>query len=140
MGNVFKITNEWLDMTEISPQERLSKIQEKLKDLPITSNCHIAHTMKQYLLSAKMDDANFLKSHLMKSDGLNQTRVAHEYMLRRLMTHKNVTTRLLMLETDNIVPTSENPTTKESAIEILNAIEVIDMCIAVMLWDYSEWQ
>ena len=60
-------------------------------------------------------------------------------MLRRLLSHKNVTIRRMIVENDGVVPTSENPATKDEVIEALNAIEVFDICIAVILWDWDRY-
>ena len=49
--------------------------------------------------------------------------------------------RFAQIHTDTPLfsPTSENPATKDEVIEALNAIEVFDICIAVILWDWDRY-
>lgn len=137
---VLKVTNDWMDIDRLSPEERLSKIKETLQDLNVPARFNVAIKMKGYLLKAReYEEAHWLKSYLMKSEGIKKTKAGYEYMLRRLLSHKNVTIRRMIVENDGVVPTSENPATKDEVIEALNAIEVFDICIAVILWDWDRY-
>ena len=134
---ILKPTNEWLNMSKMGSKEKLQKIKETLQDLNVPEKFTLAATMKKYLLNATDCDAECLRSYLMKSDGLKTTKEGHRYMLEGLMLHKNTTVDWMIMDNGNRVPTSENPATNENVIVALNAIEVFDICIAVMLWDYE---